>query len=61
LCSISRRPIWAGTRSDNFYSSVQGPLGVETPTIWEGKFSKKRLDGGSLMAMMGSTLKKMYL
>jgi hypothetical protein len=25
LCSISRQPIWAGTRSDNYYSSVQGP------------------------------------
>jgi hypothetical protein len=33
LCSISRRPIWAGTRSDNFYSSVQGPPGIETPTV----------------------------
>jgi hypothetical protein len=33
LCSISRRPIWAGTRSDNFYSSVQGPPGVETLTV----------------------------
>jgi hypothetical protein len=32
LCSISRQPIWAGTRSDNYYSSVQGPPGVKTPT-----------------------------
>jgi hypothetical protein len=29
--------------------------------IWDGKFSKKRLDGESIMAMMGSTLEKMYL
>jgi hypothetical protein len=28
---------------------------------WEGKFSNKRLDGDSIMAMMGSTLEKMYL
>jgi hypothetical protein len=27
----------------------------------DGKFSKKRLDGESIMAMMGSTLEKMYL
>jgi hypothetical protein len=33
VCSISRQPIWAGIRSDNFYSSVQGPPGVETPTL----------------------------
>jgi hypothetical protein len=33
LCSISRQPIWAVTRNDNFYSSVQGPHGVETPTV----------------------------
>jgi hypothetical protein len=26
-----------------------------------GKFSKIKLDGGSIMAMMGSTSKKMYL
>jgi hypothetical protein len=29
--------------------------------IWEGKFSKKRLDGGSIMVVMGSTSEKMYL
>jgi hypothetical protein len=29
--------------------------------IWDGKFSKKRLDGESIMAMMGSTSEKMYL
>jgi hypothetical protein len=26
-----------------------------------GKFSKIKLDGGSIMAMMGSTAEKMYL
>jgi hypothetical protein len=25
------------------------------------EFSKKRIDGGSIMALMGSTLEKMYL
>jgi hypothetical protein len=29
--------------------------------IWDGKFPKKRLDGESIMAMMGSTSEKMYL
>jgi hypothetical protein len=29
--------------------------------IWDGKFLKKRLDGESIMAMMGSTSEKMYL
>jgi hypothetical protein len=29
--------------------------------MWEGEFSKKRFDGGSIMAMMGSTSEKMYL
>jgi hypothetical protein len=29
--------------------------------ISEGKFSKKRRDGGSIMAVMGSTSEKMYL
>jgi hypothetical protein len=29
--------------------------------MWEGEFSKKRFDGGSIMAVMGSTLEKMYL
>jgi hypothetical protein len=29
--------------------------------IWDGKFSKRRLDGESIMAMMGSTSKMMYL
>jgi hypothetical protein len=28
---------------------------------WMGCFSKIKLDGGSIMAMMGSTLEKMYL
>jgi hypothetical protein len=28
---------------------------------WVGMFSKKKLDGGSIMAVMGSTSKKMYL
>jgi hypothetical protein len=27
----------------------------------DGKFSKIKLDGGSIMAMMGSTSEKMYL
>jgi hypothetical protein len=31
------------------------------PTIWEGKFSKKILDGRSIMVVMGLTLEKMYL
>jgi hypothetical protein len=31
LCSVSRRPIQAGTRSDNLL--IQGPPGVETPTV----------------------------
>jgi hypothetical protein len=26
--------------------------------IWDGKFSKKRLDGESIMVVMGSTLEK---
>jgi hypothetical protein len=29
--------------------------------MWEGEFSKKRIDGGSIMAVMGSTSEKMYL
>jgi hypothetical protein len=32
LCSISRQPIWAGTRSDNFTHRSRDPPGVETPT-----------------------------
>jgi hypothetical protein len=32
LCSISRQPIWAGTRSDNFTRRSRDPPGVETPT-----------------------------
>jgi hypothetical protein len=28
---------------------------------WVGCFSKTKLDGGSIMAMMGSTSDKMYL
>jgi hypothetical protein len=28
---------------------------------WKGCFQKIKLDGGSIMAMMGSTSKKMYL
>jgi hypothetical protein len=28
---------------------------------WDGRFSKIKLDGGSIMAMMGSTSEKMYL
>jgi hypothetical protein len=28
---------------------------------WDGMFSKIKLDGGSIMAMMGSTLERMYL
>ena len=28
---------------------------------WEGCFSKTKLDGGSIMAVMGSTSEKMYL
>jgi hypothetical protein len=27
----------------------------------DGRFSKIKLDGGSIMAMMGSTAEKMYL
>jgi hypothetical protein len=33
LCSISRQPIWAGTRSDNFTRRSKDPPGVETPTV----------------------------
>jgi hypothetical protein len=33
LCSISRQPIWAGTRSDNFTRRSRDPPGVETPTV----------------------------
>jgi hypothetical protein len=29
--------------------------------MWEGEFSKKRFDGGSIMAVMDSTSEKMYL
>jgi hypothetical protein len=29
--------------------------------MWEGEFSKKRFDGGSIMVVMGSTSEKMYL
>jgi hypothetical protein len=32
LCSVSRRPIWAGTRSDNLLVGPGTP-GVETPTV----------------------------
>jgi hypothetical protein len=32
LCPISRRPIWAGTRSDNLLVGLGTP-GVETPTV----------------------------
>jgi hypothetical protein len=32
LCSVSRRPIWAGTRSDNLLVDPGTP-GVETPTV----------------------------
>jgi hypothetical protein len=32
LCSVSRRPIWAGTRSDNLLVGPGTP-GVETPII----------------------------
>jgi hypothetical protein len=30
-CSVSRRPIWLGHAT--FHSSVQGPPGLETPTV----------------------------
>jgi hypothetical protein len=33
LCSISRQPIWAGTRSDKFTRRSRDPPGVETPTV----------------------------
>jgi hypothetical protein len=29
--------------------------------MWAGSFQRKRFDGGSIMAMMGSTSEKMYL
>jgi hypothetical protein len=29
--------------------------------MWDGMLSKIKLDGGSIMAMMGSTSEKMYL
>jgi hypothetical protein len=32
LCSVPRRPIWAGTRSDNLLVGPGTP-GVETPTV----------------------------
>jgi hypothetical protein len=32
LCSVSRRPIWAGTRNDNLLVGPENP-GVETPTV----------------------------
>jgi hypothetical protein len=32
LCSVSRRPIWAGTRGDNLLVGPGTPPGVETPT-----------------------------
>jgi hypothetical protein len=32
LCSISRLPIWAGTRNDKFTHRSRDPPGVETPT-----------------------------
>jgi hypothetical protein len=33
LCSISRQPIWAGTRSDNFTRRSRDPPGVDTPIV----------------------------
>jgi hypothetical protein len=33
LCSISRQPIWTGTRSDNFTRRSRDPPRVETPTV----------------------------
>jgi hypothetical protein len=33
LCSISRQPIWAGTRNDKFTRRSRDPPGVETPTV----------------------------
>jgi hypothetical protein len=33
LCSVSRRPIWAGTRSDNLLVGP-GTTGVETSTLF---------------------------
>jgi hypothetical protein len=33
LCSISRQPIWAGTRSDKFTRRSRDPPEVETPTV----------------------------
>jgi hypothetical protein len=39
LSSISRQPIWAGTRSDNFTRRSRDPPGVETPTIVLQRYS----------------------
>jgi hypothetical protein len=33
LCSVSRQPIWAGTRSDNFTRRSRDPRGRNTDTI----------------------------
>jgi hypothetical protein len=33
LCSISRQPIWARTRSDNFTRRSRDPPGVDTPIV----------------------------
>jgi hypothetical protein len=33
LCSISRQPIWAGTRNDKFNRRSRDPPGVKTPTV----------------------------
>jgi hypothetical protein len=41
---------------NNFFAFKQKVM-----LIWEGNFSKKRLDGESIMVMMGSTSEKMYL
>jgi hypothetical protein len=52
---------------NSFYFGICG-TDIESSTtqgksrfIWDGNFSKKRLDGESIMAVMGSTSEKTYL
>jgi hypothetical protein len=43
LCSVSRRPIWAGTRIDNLLVGPGTPPGVETPTVWRHEKTLKTI------------------
>jgi hypothetical protein len=49
LCSVSRRPIWAGARSDNLLVSPGTP-GVETPTAVNKGLLFPNVDHKCLMA-----------